>query len=148
MTQKNEILEFAINEEAAAAEFYRELAEKVEKPWMKSVLISFAKEEEAHKVKLERVRERGFSAKTAKAVTDLKISDYLIDIEAGDDISYQDALIVAAKKEKAAFRLYSDLAEKMDDPDLKQLLLYLAQEEAKHKLRFEVEYDDQILLEN
>jgi rubrerythrin len=148
MTQTNEILEFAINEEAAAAKFYRELAEKVEKPWMKNVLISFAKEEEGHKKKLERVLTQGFSAAAAKAVTDLKISDYLVDIEASDDISYQDALIVAAKKEKAAFRLYSDLAEKMDDPELKQVLLFLAQEEAKHKLRFEVEYDEQILLEN
>jgi hypothetical protein len=28
------------------------------------------------------------------------------------------------------------------------MLLGLAQEEAKHKLRFEIEYDDQILTEN
>ncbi len=39
--------------------------------------------------------------------------------------------------EKAAFRLYTDLAAKTDDPELQKLLLDLAQEEAKHKLRFE-----------
>ena len=34
------------------------------------------------------------------------------------------------------------------DEDLRGLLLSLAQEEAKHKLRFEIEYDDRILTEN
>ena len=36
----------------------------------------------------------------------------------------------------------------MGEDDLKQTFLGLAQEEAKHKLRFEVEYDDVILAEN
>ena len=46
------------------------------------------------------------------------------------------------KKEKAAFRLYQDLAGLVQDEKIKALFLSLAQEEAKHKLRFEVEYDD------
>ena len=52
------------------------------------------------------------------------------------------------KKEKAAFRLYSDLAAKTDDANRKETMLGLAQEEAKHKLRFEVEYDEFVLTEN
>ena len=148
MSNKYDIMQFAIAEEAGAAKFYQELAEKVERPWMRDVLISFAQEELGHKAALERALVQGFSDTTIKAVTDLKISDYQVDIEPNEDLTYQDALIIAAKKEKAAFRLYSDLAEKMDDPELKLLLLNLAQEEAKHKLRFEVEYDDEILKEN
>lgn len=148
MKDKNEILEFAISEEAAAAKFYTELAEKVERPWMRDVLLGFSKEELGHKAKLEGVREKGFSGSATKAITNLKISDYLVDVTPSEDITYQDALIIAAKKEKAAFRLYSDLAEKMDDPEFKDLLLHLAQEEAKHKLRFEVEYDDYVYKEN
>ena len=31
---------------------------------------------------------------------------------------------------------------------MRELFLSLAQEEAKHKLRFEIEYDDMILTEN
>jgi rubrerythrin len=57
-------------------------------------------------------------------------------------MDYQDALIVAMKKEKAAFRLYMDLADFTGDEGLKALLVMMAQEEAKHKLRFEVEYDE------
>jgi rubrerythrin len=52
------------------------------------------------------------------------------------------------KEEKAAFRLYTDLAERTPDPAIRQTFLSLAQEEAKHKLRFEIEYDDYILKEN
>ena len=63
-------------------------------------------------------------------------------------LDYQKALIIAMKKEKAAFRLYSDLAGRVDDAGIRDLLLGLAQEEAKHKLRFEVEYDDFVLAEN
>ncbi len=51
------------------------------------------------------------------------------------------------KAEKAAFKLYHTLASTTDDPALKATLLGLAQEEAKHKLRFEIEYDDEFLRE-
>jgi len=63
-------------------------------------------------------------------------------------MEYQDALIVAMKAEKAAFRLYSDIAGTTDNADLRGTFEALAQEEAKHKLRFEIEYDDRVLREN
>jgi rubrerythrin len=84
----------------------------------------------------------------AEKVMDLKIADYVMDVEPSSDLDYQDALIVAMKEEKAAFRLYSDLAAATDDEGLRATLLALAQEEAKHKLRFEIEYDDHILSGN
>ena len=52
------------------------------------------------------------------------------------------------KKEKAAFKLYTDLSEKAGDESLRSFFLALAQEEAKHKLSFELEYDDYVLTEN
>lgn len=52
------------------------------------------------------------------------------------------------KKEKAAFKLYNDLAAAASDETSREMFLMLAQEEAKHKLRFEVEYDNNILTEN
>ncbi|UCE61993.1 MAG: hypothetical protein JSU63_09735, partial [Phycisphaerales bacterium] len=78
-------------------------------------------------------------------VLDLKVGDYLEDATPSADISYRDALILAMKAEKAAFRLYSDLASTTDDANLRAVLLGLAQEEAKHKLRFELEYDAEFL---
>ena len=60
----------------------------------------------------------------------------------------QDALIVAMKAEKAAFKLYSDLAEAAGDANTRNLFQSLAQEEARHKLRFEIEYDNYVYKEN
>ena len=81
-------------------------------------------------------------------VLDLKIADYLVDVEPESDLDYQQSLVLAMKKEKKAFLMYTDLADTTDDEGLKNTFLALAQEEAKHKLRFEVEYDQYVMQEN
>ena len=144
----DEILDFAISEEQAAADFYTGLAGKMDQPALKQIFEGFSKEEMGHKAKLEAVKGGKKLLSSAAKVADLKIGDYLVDIDTSGDLDYQQALIVAMKKEKAAFRLYSDLAGKTDDAGVRDLLLGLAQEEAKHKLRFEVEYDEFVLAEN
>ena len=143
----DEILDFAILNEENAAKFYYDLAEKVETPAMKDVFLSFAKEEEGHKAKLEGVKKGNTLKPSAKKVMDLKIGDYLVDVDPNEKLDYQKALILAMKREKAAFRLYMNLSEATDDRDLKKTMIALAQEEAKHKLRFELEYDERILKE-
>ena len=45
-------------------------------------------------------------------------------------------------------KIFEYLAEEVEDTALRETFLALAQEEAKHKLRFEIEYDDVILREN
>lgn len=52
------------------------------------------------------------------------------------------------KKEKAAFKLYTGLSNVAPNSTLRDVFLSLAQEEAKHKLRFEIEYDNNVLSEN
>ncbi len=143
-----EILNFAINGEQEAHDFYMDLAERVERPAMKKLLTQFAREEAGHKKKLEGIKKGSRSFPYADDVVDLKIADYLVDIEATGDLTYQEALILAMKREKAAFKLYTDLAGLTADKDLKIVFQSLAQEEAKHKLRFELEYDDRVLGEN
>jgi rubrerythrin len=144
----DDILDFAIGEEQAAAAFYTELAEKMDQAAIKQVLESFAAEERKHEEKLIQVKEGGKFKPSQQTVPDLKIGDYLIDLEPSPEMDYQDALIIAMKKEKVAFRLYSDLAASAQDETIKTLFLALAQEEAKHKLHFEIEYDNYVLSEN
>ena len=142
------VLDFAIKGEQDASDFYTELAAKMEKPYMKQAFEGFAAEERGHKAKLEAVK-KGKIAKLAKdKVLDLKIGDYLVEQKPSASMDYQSALILAMKQEKAAFRLYTDLAASTDDKGVRDLFLSLAQEEAKHKLRFEVEYDDDFLRDN
>ena len=144
----DEILDFAISNEEEAVRFYLFLAEKADSASTREVFEDFAREEEQHKAKLLGVKQAGSMEPTTAKIVDLKIGDYLVDAEPDSQLDYQQALILAMKREKAAFRLYNDLAAATADLDLRNLLLDLAQEEAKHKLRFEVEYDDHILTEN
>lgn len=143
-----EILNFAIEKEQDAADFYNGLAARMDRQGMKDIFAGFAREEMGHKAKLTAVREGRLMLAAEKKVADLKIGDHLADIELTPNVSYQEALILAMKAEKAAFRLYNDLASATENADLRTLLLSLAHEEAKHKLRFEIEYDDVILTEN
>ena len=136
------ILDFAIGQEEQAAEFYLGLAVKMDKPWMREVFEDFAAEEKGHKQKLEAVKSGEKLSWSQQKVADMKIADYVVDAEPKANMEYQDALILAMKKEKSAFKLYSDLAASTDDEDLREVFLGLAQEEAKHKLRFEIEYDN------
>jgi len=144
----DEILDFAIKNEEEAAKFYTDLAAKTDSASMREVFQEFAGEEQQHKAKLLGVKQSGSMTPASAKVADLKIGDYLVEAEPGADLDYQQTLILAMKREKAAFKLYTDLAAATADADLRGLLLALAQEEAKHKLRFEIEYDDHILTEN
>jgi rubrerythrin len=139
---EEEILKFAIDSEQEAYEFYTEMAERAQRPEAREFFKRAACEEQAHKAKLEAVQRGNLLLSAGEKIEELDVTDYLISDEASPGMTYQEALILAMKKEKAAFRLYSDIAETATDPRIKELLLSLAQEEAKHKLRFEIEYDE------
>lgn len=144
----NEILDFAIEEEQKAMDFYITLAAKTTNEDMKLAFEEFAQEELGHKSKLLNVKETGVLESESEKITDLKIADYTVNIAFHDGMTYQEALVLAMNKEKAAFKLYTTLAKRVDNEQLKNLFLNLAIEESKHKLRFELEYDEFVLREN
>jgi rubrerythrin len=144
----DDVLDFAIKREQEAVDFYKDLADKVASPAMKAVFEQYSREELGHKLRLERIKTDKTLVPSKKQVLDLKMADYLVDVEATPNMSHQDALILAMKREKSAFKLYSDLSAATSDAKLSQIFASLAQEEAKHKLRFEVEYDEYVLTEN
>jgi len=136
----DEILDFAIGREIEAIQLYKDLAGKIDKPEMRKVLIGFIGEEQEHKIKLEDVKASGIVL-SDEEMGSLDIAD---DIEGGEvrpDMSYADILVFAMKKENVSVQLYTDLAKAVQDEELKDMFMWLAQEEAEHKLRFEMEYD-------
>jgi len=147
MNSIDEILDYAIAREQEAVDFYTGLAGRGV-DWMRDLLMGFAREEARHKAKLMAVKDGQKLLSSESRIADLKIAEYVVDVEPTDDINLQDALILAMKREKAAFRLYTDLAARVDSAELRDLFLGLAQEEAKHKLYFETQYDDQMLRHN
>ena len=148
MNTVDEILDYAIDQEQQAADFYASFAARAEKAGMKKMLLEFAEEEKRHKERLLAVKTGERKLTPGKEVLDLKVSDYLVEVDASANISYQDALIFAMKRERAAFQLYKDMAEKVQDTNLKQIFFGLAKEESKHKLFFETEYEERVLRHN
>ena len=141
----DEILDFAIENEEKAAAMYYDLADKVERPGMREAFAHFAKEEEGHKARLLKIKQGEMPVVSDAKVADLRITEQLADPEVAPNMTYQEVLVVAMKAEKAAFTLYTRLADLTTDPGLQQVFRNLAQEEAKHKLRFEIEYDEHVL---
>ncbi len=144
----DEILDFAINAEQNAFNFYTKLSHNAENNAMKEAFQEFAEEEKMHKKRLEKIKEeKNFEVEDVK-VQDLKIAEYTVDVKQSDDMTYQEALLLAMKREKNAYKLYTDLASIAPNEKMQRLFKALANEEAKHKLRFEIEYDDEVLREN
>ena len=57
------------------------------------------------------------------------------------DMDYKDMLMLGMEKEEAAFRIYVGLVPNAYDSESREVLLSLAQEEVKHKHRFQMELD-------
>lgn len=144
----DDILDFAIEREQDAVNFYNKLAASARNADMKTTFEQFAQEEMGHKAKLLKIKVEGINALKNEKVQDLKIADYIVREEHRGELNYEQALVLAMKREKAAFRLYLTLSERVQDTEYKNLFLSLAQEESSHKLRFELEYDEFVLREN
>jgi rubrerythrin len=115
---------------------------------MKKILLDFSEEEKRHKKLLLDVKAGEHELTPEQEVLDLKISDYLVEVDVSEKMSYQDALIIAMQRERAAYELYTDMAAKIPESHLKEVIDGLAKEEAKHKLFFESEYDERVLTDN
>jgi len=144
----DEVIDFAINGEKEAVEFYHELQQRTKFEARKAMLKEFENMEKGHIVILENVRERGLENITVKEVTNLNISEYIVDVKPYENMTYQDILIIAMKKEEQAQKLYLKMASTLPGTELETLFLKLASEEAGHKLQFETLYDEHVLKEN
>lgn len=139
------ILRFAIDKEVEAFNFYSEASKNAKYSGGKELFSSLAKEEEGHRKLLENLNMERVAQKRIEEVPDLHISDYLVEVELKPDLSYADILRIAMKREEKSLKLYTDMKESNTDEDLKKLFGLLAHEEAKHKLRLEKIYDEEIL---
>ena len=141
----DEILDYAISREEEAAALYIDLAELANRPGMREAFLEFASEEDGHKRHLQSIKAGDLPALTIHQVQTLGISESLVEQAPSAAMTYAEGLIVAIKAEQAAQELYMGLAEATDDPNFAAVFTALAGEEAKHKSRFEHEYDEVIL---
>jgi rubrerythrin len=144
-----EILVGAIRKEGDAAVLYDTYAHLAKIPNVKKMFEEMASEERKHQKLLEQVTEEKVEKYQLNPIPDLKISEFSSDdVEFSPQMSYQEALLLAIKREENAHKLYLSLKNSVDEDKLKKLFSVLAQEEAKHKLNLETEYDKGIFSED
>ena len=141
------IIDFAIEKEREAAEFYERISNDEEDfAGSKKMFQEFAAEEQKHEKILQDFKVKGISKSLEeyqlKWITDIKRSDYMVDLSYEKGMPYNEILLLAMKREEKALKLYNDFLEQADTDEGKKLFKVLCQEEAKHKLALETIYDD------
>ena len=142
-----EIIDFAIEKEREAAEFYQKISNDEEDfSGSKKMFAEFAAEEQKHEKILQEFKTKGITKSLEeyqlKWITDIKRSDYLVDLDYEQGMPYNEILLLAMKREEKALKLYNDFLDQADTDEGKKLFKVLCQEEAKHKLALETIYDD------
>ena len=102
-TSIDDILDFAIKDELRASNLYADLAKRSKSGEMAKIFKQFSQEELGHKKKLEAIKSGKQALVPHEKVQDLKIGDYLVEVKTSrDDLTYQEALIIAMKEEFTA----------------------------------------------
>jgi len=137
-----EILTFAIDREIDTNQFYLALASRVDDKEMCEIFEDLAQEELDHKSKLElELMKMGRTVEITQP-PEAPLRTYIISNDQSLlDMDYKSLFRLAMEKEEASFRMYVDLVPHALDTESREMLLGLAQEEVRHKLRFQIEYD-------
>lgn len=140
-----EIIKFAIDKEIKSYNFYTNASQVAKYSGAKDLFSDLAQQEVGHRKMLEKLDLKKIAQAKIEKVPDLKISDYIVDAEFKPDMPYADILRIAIKMEERALKLYNNMNQSNQDENLKKVFSLLSNEEAKHKLRLEKIYDDEIL---
>jgi rubrerythrin len=143
-----DVIKFAIEREEDAYEAYGEMIEMAETPGLKEMLTDLQSEEEKHKRLLQDISPSKFEDVETHKVIDLKISDFLSEEPPSSDMTFQDLLILAAKKEQQAVDLYSEMKAAAGTGEMSKLFDFLIEQEKTHKLKLEKEYEKYVLGES
>ncbi len=144
-----EVIQFAINREIEAADFYNKLQSLVKHESSIKLLKELEDMELAHADALRKFdKDEMHSEYVAPKIQNLKIADTMEDINPQSEMNYQEILVLSIKAEQHANELYLKLADETEDQNTKTMFLRLADEEAKHKFHLEKIYDDEFMVEN
>lgn len=132
-----DILAYVLGNERNDDLFYRSLSAATDNPVLSDLFTYLADEETEHirKIELE-IQKLGKVVPTVEFVESKDVS-YLIE----DGIQPKEILELAIEKEKDAFRLYCEMGAIASNEDVKDCLFELAEEEVRHKMKLEKQYN-------
>jgi len=140
------VVSFAIEKEEKAMDFYQKCADRAKNQGIKKFFQEMVDEEKRHRDLLKGLNPSALGDIKLDKVEDLHISDYLIDVQFRNELTYQEALTLAMKKEEKAHAFYAAWKDKCMHEKTGKLFEMLATEEMKHKRKIETVYDEEILV--
>jgi rubrerythrin len=143
-----DIIAFAIGREIDAADGYAKIAGWATTPGLRELANDLRRQEESHRRLLEGLTGETLRELETSATPDLHVVDALADEKLSGDMSIQDMLIFAAKKEAQAIALYESLDRLAGAGRNERVFRFLAGQEREHKFKIEAEYERLILQEN
>jgi rubrerythrin len=124
------------------------MAAQAATPGLRDLLLELKSEEEKHRRLLKKIKVARLEGAPADRVPDLGLTDALADLPLAPDMTFQELLIFAARKEKKAEDLYAGLARRPELAAHRKVFEFLAGQERTHKLRLEAEYETHVLSED
>ena len=137
----DDVLDFAIARERESYQLYVDLAPIAKRSEVRRLIARLATDELQHSAHLHAIKAGKVAFALDEQVGRLDIEENLEERAPNPGMTYEDLLVFAMKKEKAAFRLYTNLASIATNESVREALTSLATQEAEHKLRLELEYD-------
>jgi rubrerythrin len=142
------IIAFAVEREIAAAEGYARIAGLATTPGLRELAEDLRDQEIGHRRILEGLPSDALGRLATSSGPDPHLVDALAAEAPWGEMSLQDMLIFAAKKEAQSEELYESLTRSAGSPDGERAFRFLAGQEREHRLRLEAAYENHILPEN
>ena len=137
-----EIIKLAIANEVEAKKFYEDAANTLADPHLKKLFASLAEEEKKHRDILTKIYTSSTMDRYFSESRDYKVAETMDEPELSMAMKPADAFALAMKKEEAAMKQYTGMAEMCDDDAKRQVFLDLAAMERDHKLKMESAFID------
>jgi rubrerythrin len=142
LNEYKEIIKEAIANEIEAMKFYQDAADTLKEPYLQKLFASLAEEEKKHRDILSGIFKSNTIQSYFSETRDYKVAETMDEPGLSMDMKPADAFALAMKKEEAAMKQYTRMAELCDDEAKRQVFLDLAAMERDHKLKMESAFID------
>lgn len=142
LTEYKDIIKQAIANEVEARKFYDDAARTLKDPYLKNLFTSLAEEEKKHRDILTKIVTSNTIDRYFSESRDYRVAETVDEPNLSMEMRPADAFALAMKKEEAAMKQYTQMADMCDDDQKRQVFLDLAAMERDHKLKMESAFID------
>ena len=132
-TSTEQVIKKAIEKEIEACNLYTKVASLAKDEAAENMLTNLAAQEQEHRQKLENLRPEETESIDMGKVSSEVVTSHPVAKPLSEDADIQEIVVFAIKREEAAEKFYLTIADGVANQKLKDLFLYLAKEENKHK---------------